>query len=171
MLATTVTYRDGSQVQLLPAVERDGQTLIAADDGNSWRLIRPREFVGKLTQVNKANGRVVIPTIKLAKAIIARLPRQHRLSGYHVEALAVDAFQEYPGRRDMVSTLRHLIEYAATAVLRPTGDVTGQSVHIDAKLGPADSAARRSVSASLRRLAARLSNPTSVSDYRDLFDD
>jgi hypothetical protein len=170
-LATTVTYRDHSQVQLLPAVERDGRTLIAAADGESWRDIRPHEFIEKLTQIDQANGRAVIPTIKLAKAAIARLPRSQQLSGYHVEAIAADAFKDYSGCRDRVSTLRHLIEYAVEAVLRPTGDITGQSVHIDAHLGPADSAERLSVSISLRRLVARLINATSVSDYRDLFYD
>jgi hypothetical protein len=170
-LAVTITYRGGSQVQLLPAVERDGRTAIAAEDGSSWRYIRPHKFAEKLTQVNQANGRAVIPTIKLAKAAIAGLPEDHQLSGYHIEAIAVDAFKEYSGRRDRVSMLGHLVRRAAEAVLRPTGDITGQSVHIDAHLGAANSAERQSVSASMRRLAYALDNATGVSDYRNLFDE
>lgn len=170
-LAVTITYRGGSQVQLLPAVERDDHTSIASEDGSSWRRIRPHKFAEKLTRVNQANGRAVVPTIKLAKAAIAGLPEDHRLSGYHVEAIAVDAFKEYSGRRDRVSMLRHLVWHAAEAVLRPTGDITGQSVHIDAHLGAANSAERQSVSASMRRLASTLDNATSVSDYENLFDE
>ena len=168
-LAATVTYRDGMQVQLLPAVERDGRTSIASEKANSWRHIRPHEFAEKLTQVNETNGMSVIPTIKLAKAAMAGLPEGHQLSGYHIEAIAVEAFREYTGHRDRVSMLRHLIGYAAKAVLQPIGDITGQSEHIDEHLGPNDSAKRWSVSTSLRRLAATLDNATSITDYRDLF--
>jgi hypothetical protein len=170
-LAATITYRDGLQVQLLPAVERDGRTSIASEKGDSWRRISPHKFAEELTRVNQANGSAVIPTIKLAKAAIASLPKGHRLAGYHIEAIAVDAFREYSGRRDMVSMLRHLIGSAAEAVLRPTCDVTGQSEHIDEHLGPDDSARRWSMSTSLRRLAATLDNAMSVSDYRDLFNE
>lgn len=168
-LAATVTYRDGSQVQLLPAIEVDGRTSIATEDGNSWRHIRPYKFAEKLTRVNQSNGRSVIPTVKLAKAVIAGLPEGHRLSGYHVEAIAVDAFRNYSGPRVRVSMLQHLIRHAAEAVLRPTGDTTDQSVHIDTHLGPADSTERWCVSTSLRRLAAKLNNAANISDYRDLF--
>jgi hypothetical protein len=169
-LAVTVTYRDGSQVQLLPAVERGGRTSIASEDGSSWRHIRPHKFAEKLTEVNQSNGNAVVPTIKLAKAVIAGLPENNRLSGYHVEAIAVDAFKEYTGRRDRVSMLQHLIGHAADAVLRPTGDITGQSVHIDGNLGAANSSARQSTSASLRQLENRIRNAASLDDYRRLLD-
>jgi predicted nucleotidyltransferase len=170
-LAVTVTYRDGSQIQLLPAVERGDHTMIASEDAASWRQIRPHKFAEKLTEVNRSNGNAVVPTVKLAKAAMANLPPEHQLSGYHVEAIAVDAFRNYSGRRDRLSMLKHLVDHAAEAVLRPTGDITGQSVHIDAHLGPADSAERRSISSSLQRLSSRLSSSTRVEDYRVLFDD
>jgi hypothetical protein len=170
-LAATVTYRDGSQVQLLPAVERGDRTSIPSEDGSSWRYIRPHKFAEKLTQVNQANGRAIVPTIKLAKAAIAGLPEAQQLSGYHVEAIAVDAFKGYEGRRDRVSMLRHLVDHAAKAVLRPTGDITGQSVHIDSHLGAADSPTRRAVSAGLRRLASVLNNAQDANDYRRLFNE
>lgn len=170
-LAVTVTYRDGSQVQLLPAVERDGHTSIASDDGATWRRIRPHKFAEKLTQANQANGQAVVPTIKLAKAAIAGLPDAQQLSGYHVEAIAIDAFKTYEGRRDRVSMLSHLVKHAAQAVLRPTGDITGQSVHIDSHLGAAGSTARHGISAALRRLGASLEGATSADDYRRIFGD
>jgi hypothetical protein len=168
-LAVTVTYRDGAQVQLLPAVERDGRTSIPSEDGRSWRHIRPHKFAQKLTQVNQANGGTVVPAIKLAKAAIAKLPEGQQMSGYHIEAIAVDAFKEYSGRRDRVSMLKHLIEHVAEAVLQPTGDITGQSVHIDEHLGATNSSQRQAISASIRRLAVALENATSASDYRNLF--
>lgn len=170
-IAATITYRDGTQVQLLPAVERDGRTSIASEDGKMWRHIRPHKFVEKLIEVNRANGRAVIPTIKLAKAAISGLPEAQQLSGYHVEAIAVDAFKSYTGRRDRISMLRHLVAHSADAVLRPTGDITGQSVHIDAHLGAANSPHRRAVSASLRRLGNTLDAAAGPEDYRRIFHD
>lgn len=170
-LAVTVTYADGTQIQLLPAVERDGHTSIASEDGRQWRQIRPHKFAEKLTDVNRANGNGVVPTIKLAKGLIERLPDDHHLSGYHVEAIAVDAFRNYTGRRDRASMLQHLVGHAAEAVLRPTGDITGQSVHIDEHLGAAGSTSRRAISADLRRLATALETATGPDDVRALFAD
>jgi Second Messenger Oligonucleotide or Dinucleotide Synthetase domain len=166
-LAVTVRYSDGTELQLLPAVERDGRTSIASEDGRSWRQIRPHKFAQKLTQVNQANSQQVVPTIKLAKAVLQNLPEAQQLSGYHVEAIAVDAFRSYDGRRDRASMLVHLIRHAQQAVLRPTGDITGQSVHIDQHLGPANSDARRNVSAALGRVAPQLADG-SADDYRRL---
>lgn len=170
-LAVTVTYRDGSQVQLLPAVERGDHTSIASEDGTQWRQIRPHKFAEKLTETNAANGGAVVPTIKLAKAAVANLPDPQRLTGYHVEAIAVDAFRGYTGRRDRMSMLLHLVDHAAETVMRPTGDITGQSVHVDGHLGPAGSAARESVRQGLRRLAARLRNATSAGELAQILDD
>lgn len=169
-LAVTITYKDGTQLQVLPAVERNGHTSIAAEDGGSWRQIRPHKFAEKLSEVNRANGDAVVPAIKLAKAAIAGLPEQHRLSGYHVEAIAVDAFKYYDGRRDRASVLHHLIDHASRAVLRPTSDITGQSVHVDHHLGGPNSSRRQEIAASLGRLAARLGGATTADDYRQVFD-
>ena len=35
-MAVTVEYRDGTVIQLLPAIESDGEISISAPDGNSW---------------------------------------------------------------------------------------------------------------------------------------
>jgi hypothetical protein len=170
-LAVTITYADGSQVQLLPAVERAGHTSIASEDGSQWRQIKPHKFAEKLTQVNKDNGQAVVPTIKLAKALIADVDGDHKISGYHMEAIAVDAFKEYNGRRDRASMLQHLISHASEAVLRPTGDITGQSVNIDDHLGGAGSSQRLAISADLRRVANALESASGADDVRTLLGD
>lgn len=170
-LAVTVKYRDGSEIQLLPAVERDGRTSIASSDGNSWRHIKPHKFAEKLTQVNKENGRAVVPTIKLAKALLQRqLTQTQQLGGYHIEAIAVDAFRSYDGRRDRRSMLIHLVRHAADAVHKPTGDITKQSVHIDEHLGAANSQQRRSLGAAIARIASRLETG-SADNYRQMLNE
>ena len=170
-LAVTVTYTDGTKIQLLP-VRQKGQTLfIASEDGKFWRDIRPRKFAEKLTQVNQANNGGVIPAIKLAKPILNRLPESQRLSGYHIEAIAVDAFKHYNGSRSRQAMLRHLLDHAAKAVLKPIGDITGQSVWIDTHLGSTNSAKRQQISTAIRRIVSKMDSATSVDDYRELFGD
>ncbi len=169
-MAVTVTYRDGTQVQLLPATERSEHTVIPSPDGTGWKAVRPRKFTEKLTETNQRNGDGVVPAIKLAKALIDRFPETHRLSGYHVEALAVDAFRAYSGARDRASMLHHLLRHAAEAVLGPTGDITGQTVHIDDHLGASGSTQRRNISRSLRATETALTSATSAEDYGRVFE-
>ena len=156
-LAVTVTVR-GKEVQLLPAM-RDGDGFrIAAPDGRSWSKINPRAFAEKLTQANKAQDGKLVPTIKVAKAIIATLPKQQQLTGYHVESLAIEAFKNYQGQRTYKSMVTHLFERAAELVKAPVVDRTGQSVYVDEHLGTANSAERRLVSQALQRVHRKLQN-------------
>lgn len=168
-MALTVKYRDGLEIQLLPAIERSGSILVASQDGSAWRSVRPRKFAEKLTGVNQANGGGVVPATKLAKAVLSNTSIASALSGYHLEAIAVDAFKDYSGSQSRQAMLCHLLDHAATAVLKPTGDISGQSVRIDDHLGPAGSAQRARVSADIRRVVNRFDTASSVDDYRDLF--
>lgn len=169
-MAVTVTYRDATQVQLLPATERGEHTVIPSSDGSDWKAVRPHKFTEKLTETNGRNGNGVVPAIKLAKALIDRFPENRRLSGYHVEALAIDAFKTYGGPRDRASMLHHLLRHAADAVLCPTGDITKQTVHIDEHLGVAGSTARRSISGLLRATETALTSAPSEQEYRRAFE-
>lgn len=169
-MAVTVTYRDGTEIQLLPATERGEHTVIPSPDGNDWLSVRPRKFTEKLTQMNQRNGGGVVPVIKLAKSLVDKLPEAQRPSGYHMEALAVDAFKAYDGPRDRATMLHHLLGHAAQAVLGASADITGQSLHIDDHLGPAGSAARQGLAGALKRTAVALTSATTVEDYRRAFE-
>ncbi|MFF7134364.1 CBASS oligonucleotide cyclase [Streptomyces sp. NPDC008196] len=169
-LAVTIKYADGLEIQLLPAVERSGRVSIASEDGASWRTISPRKFAEKLTKVNQENAGGVVPAIKLAKGLFERnLPEAQRPGGYHLEAIAVDAFKSYHGSKSREAMLAHLVEHAARAVTRPTGDITGQSVHVDNHLGPAGSLERQRMSTAIKRLSTKLGN-ADLAEYKDMFD-
>ncbi len=166
-LAVTVSYDDGSEIQLVPAREAaEGKTEISSADGASWKAIDPRGFARTLTKVNQDQGGGVVPAIKLAKGIIARLPRDSRLSGYHTEALAVAAFTGYNGPRTPREMLTHLFSSAARAVNRPIADSTGQSRHIDESLGAAGSTERGRVSRQLGQIARRMEVAKSANEWR-----
>lgn len=167
-LAITIVYTDGAEIQLLPAVERGNDTFISSYEGNGWSRIRPREFAHTLTESNRNQGGAVVPTIKLAKAILANKLGEQSLSGYHVESLAVEAFSNYEGSRSPKAMLTHFFEYSSERVLRPISDASGQSIHVDDSMGEPGSEARQRASRFLRSTAQTMSQTQSMGDWQNL---
>jgi len=156
-MAVTIKYKDGCEIQLLPAIKTATGYKIPKADGSNWsNVVRPGKFVEKLTEVNKNNNGKVIPTIKLFKAAISNLPKDAQLSGYHAESLAVNAFKNYSGSTNKMDMLRHLIDYTSKNVSKPISDSTGQSVHVDDYLGSQNSTQRRRISKFIDRLGKKL---------------
>jgi hypothetical protein len=168
-LAVTLTYSDRSELQLLPAVRRGDTVAIASADGTSWATIRPQRFAQKLAAENERNRYQLVPTLKLAKRLIASLPEDRRLSGYHTESLGIEAFEGYAGPHTLKTMLTRYFEQASTMVLRPIRDSTGQSVHVDDYLGDADSLERQVAANALERLARRLKYAVTIDQWRGLF--
>lgn len=168
-LAVTVKYADGTELQLLPALRTQTGLRIASADGSGWsNVVRPQEFAKKLTDVNQACGRKVIPVVKLFKGLQASLPATTQVKGYHVESLAIEAFRNYTGRQTYKDLLLHFIRSAAQRVLSPVNDTTGQSLHVDDYLGATSSADRTRVSKALDRLANRIATADSRASLNDL---
>lgn len=168
--AVTVRYKDGNEIQLLPAVERQGGLSISDKSGIGWSFIRPRAFQERLTAVNSSQDGRLVPTIKLAKAVVDGLPERDRPGGYHMEALAVDAFDGYTGPRNNRAMLSHFFESAASRIQRPLADVTGQTDRIDEVFGPSGSPDRQRVSAALGRIAARMKSGSSIKQWSEFFE-
>ena len=169
-MAVTVEYRDGTEIQLLPATRTGEDVAVSSWDGQSWSSIRPRSFAEGLTAVNQSQGSAVVPAIKLAKSILASTLGNAGPSGYHVEALALAAFRDYEGSRTPKAMLTHLVGRASRDVLHPIRDITGQSQYVDENLGAANSAARQALSRNLERLARTMTNSQSVDDWEALLD-
>lgn len=170
-LAVTLTI-EGKTIQFLPALRSGEHFKIAASDGNNWSKIRPVRFAEALTKSNRKMDGKLVPCIKLAKAILSSLPDQRKLSGYHIESMAIDIFRNYSGERTTVSMLRHFFNSAPETVRSPIKDRSGQSVHVDDYLGEANSLQRRIVSDALGRISRRLKNAdgaNSLDGWKDLF--
>lgn len=173
-LAVTVFFSDKHEVQLLPAIRVQGGFKIPAAKGNKWAEVSPEKFVEKLTRVNDSCGGKVVPTIKLVKAINNGLPKAFQLTGYHMESLAIEAFESYSGRKNTKAMLGHFFSEAASRVLSPIQDKTGQSVHVDEYLGKAGGSKRIAVSRELMRIARRIRNADaaqSLAQWKALFGD
>lgn len=170
-LAVTVKYADGTELQVLPALRTSTGVRVASADGSGWsNVVRPQEFANKLTDVNQACGRKVVPVVKLFKGLQASLPETNQVKGYHVESLAIEAFGTYAGRQTYKDMLLHLLRISAQRVLAPVNDTTGQSLHVDDYLGAASSADRVRVSKALDRLVNRLATADSRASLDDLSD-
>ena len=172
-MAVTIDYGDGMIIQLLPAVKaKDGHIQVPSSRHDGWSKINPLTFQDALTRRNNECAGKLIPTIKLAKAIVGQLPEAQRLSGYHMESLGIAAFRAYSGDKTTVAMLPTFFERARDLVLSPIKDSTGQSVHVDGYLGRMNSEARQVVSHVLGRLARRMRNATaagSAAQWRALF--
>ena len=172
-LAVTVCYSDGTEIQILPAIRTNSGGVRIADPGsNQWSSVaRPDDFARKLAKVNTARDGSVVPVIKLAKAMadcfISRPSR--KLSGYHMESLAIDAFKDYQGSLDPKSMLIHLLEHSMDAVKSPITDSTGQSRYVDDKLGRADSGPRKRASTYFGQVRGKVNSCKTRAAFNALF--
>jgi hypothetical protein len=169
-LAVTVKYLDDLEIQLLPAL-RSGTTIsIAEADGKGWNETKPLQFQTALKDADvRLNGNLV-PAIKLVKSLVDDLPELKQLSGYHIEALALDAMQGYNGPTTPRALLLHILERAAERILTPLKDITGQSQELDAYLGPANSLRRRNTAQALVGMRRRLAAATTLSQWKAAFE-
>lgn len=172
-MAVTVTYPDGMVIQLLPAIKSaEGRLRVPSSRRDAWSEINPTTFREALTRRNQECGGKLVPTIKLAKAINGQLPDAQRLSGYHMESLGIAAFKSYDGEMTTSAMLPVFFERARQLILSPIRDSTGQSVHVDEYLGPANSEARVALSHVMGRIARRMRNATaagSTKQWRAMF--
>jgi len=155
-LAVTVHYKDGMEIQVLPAINTDKGVKIPNRTGDRWSSIDPSGFTAALSKANNALGMKLVPAIKLVKAINSTLPERAQLSGYHIESLAIEAFKGYTGERTPEAMTGHFFRSAKDLVLSPIKDKTGQSLHVDHYLGAAASSKRKIAHAVLDRIDRRL---------------
>ena len=164
-MAVTVNFRDGMQIQLLPATRVGSKVKISTATLKSWKEINPKAFQRMLTRANQRLNNLLVPTIKLVKSIIGGFPKQKRLTGYHVESLAVEAVKGYRGEKTVKSLLLHVLKDASKRILQPISDVTGQSRVVDSYLGKKDSTKRRIAADAVASVSRKLNAATSVDQW------
>ena len=172
-LAVTVEYADKTEIQILPAIRRGTEGFrIARPGSNQWSgTVLPNRFAEKLMEVNQRNGSRVLPTIKLAKAIADCYVRKpsRKISGYHMEALAIKAFENYHGPQDPKSMLVHLFGNSITDVMTPIRDTTGQSTAVDEYMGGEGSRLRKGAATHFGQMRGNINSCRNASDFDSLF--
>ena len=141
----TISYADRTEIQILPAIRTADGFRIAEPRSTKWSsVVHPERFAERLIKVNNARGGRVVPVIKLAKAMADCFIKDpnRKISGYHMESLAIDAFKGYEGELSSRSMLVHFLGYSVKAAMSPIADSIGQSRYVDQYLGPVDSQLR-----------------------------
>jgi hypothetical protein len=170
-MAVTVAYRDGMEIQLLPAIRTGTRVTIPSAGAKDWKETDPKAFQQSLTKANEKLNCSLIPTIKLVKSINVGLPEQKRLTGYHIESLALEAAKGYRGAKTVKALLAHILGIASKRVLSPIQDVTGQSRVVDSYLGAANSTKRRIAADAFAGIARRLNAATSVDQWKEILEE
>lgn len=171
-LAVTVEYSDGMKIQVLPAIQTDKGYKISSPGGKDWSKINPKGFATALSKWNERLGYKLVPAIKFIKVINAQFPQKFKLTGYHIESLALNTFKAYSGPKTMSNMLPHFFEQGKDLVLSSIIDKTGQSVHVDYYLGENNSSERKQISHLFNRVLKRMINASaagSVEQWLTLF--
>lgn len=155
-LAVSLNFSD-VQVQLLPALKYKYGVKITDSSGQRWsNMIRPNVFSRMLTVQNRKLKNRLIPAIKLIKSINSQLPSNIKLSGYHTESLAIEAFKNYGGKCTTKEMLTHFYKSAKDKVKSPIRDSSKQSLHVDDYLGTKNSNLRLRISDHFARIQRRM---------------
>ena len=167
-LAVTVKFTSGYEIQLLPCIKHEnGIRIASATNPDTWsHIVKPNKFVEALRYVNIKTSGKMVPLIKLAKNIISAFPEKRKLTGYHLEALAVEIFVKYEGETKPKAMLKHFFNEATKSVLSPIRDKSGQSIHVDDYLGQQNSIERKMVSDSLSSVSRKMQNADGSGDIR-----
>lgn len=155
-LAVTIKFKDGMEIQLLPALKIDRGIKIASYDGKGWSKIEPRGFTKYLTDTNQKLGGKVVPAIKIIKSINAQFPEKRQMTGYHIESLAIEAFKSYRGEKTVKSLLEHFFDKSKELVKAPIKDKTEQSIHVDDYLGAKNSEDRKAIAYQLDMISRKI---------------
>jgi hypothetical protein len=99
-MAVTVTYPDGMEIQLLPALKgAAGRVRVPSSRVDGWSEIDPVKFQAALTRHNKQFGGKLVPVIKLAKAINGQLPKAQNSAAITWRAWALRLFETIRERK------------------------------------------------------------------------
>jgi len=128
-MAVTVQFSDGQELQILPAFRYHSGYRVPDAQGLGWVVTKPHVFAKMLSDRNAAVGSKLLRTIKLSKLLCENFAVG--IKSYHLENVALKAFQQYTGPHNDVEMLRHLFNQAKQFVTRPMPDITGQSTHVD----------------------------------------
>ena len=163
-MAVSVKFSDGLEVQVLPAY-REGKAYKIPDvDSGGWKTSNPTAHTRKLREVNGACSGQLIPTIKLAKQLFKR--NGIELRSYHVESMALKAFEHFSGPYSYRNMLRYLLSKSRALVHQRIPDRGGQSNDVSSHLSPQN---RIQLSKRLASLEGRLESDL-LGNWSELFD-
>lgn len=128
-MAVTIKFKDGLELQVLPAFRYHSGYRVPDYRGAGWVESRPKVFTELLQKRNKEMGGQLAPCIKLAKQICENQGLE--VKSYHLSNMAVKAFEQYSGPRSHEAMLRHLFNKTKELTATRMRDITGQGAYVD----------------------------------------
>ncbi len=128
-MAVTIQFSDGLELQVLPAFRYRSGYRIPDPQGSGWTITRPHVFAKLLQERNAETEGKLLRCIKLAKRICAN--QGVEIKSYHLENMAVKAFEHYSGSRSDEDMLRHLFNRGKVLAASRMRDITGQQAYVD----------------------------------------
>lgn len=166
-MAVTIRFADGHELQVLPAFRYHSGYRVPDAEGSGWVLTRPSVFAQLLRERNADTGGRLLRIIKLGKLMCAKA--DVGIKSYHLENIAVRAFERYNGEQTDASMLRHLFNQTKRLVGQPIRDVTGQNTYVDGYL--TSQAERMALARGLASLETRIAAAGEQPDkWRPLLD-
>jgi hypothetical protein len=159
----------GVEVFILAAINCKG--VVRIPGSTSWINLDPSAYAVRLQVADEQLEGKLVGVLKLAKGIIATFPNGQRLTGPHVEALALEIFGNYAGRRTSKDMLEYFFAETQHLVLQGIVDGDGNRVLVDTYLGEPNSRERNLTANALGRVGRRMKNAdagNSVDDWRDI---
>ncbi len=167
VMAVTVEFSDGLQVQILPAFRHQDSYRISDPNGKGWIQTFPKPFARELTSVNQKQSGGVVPTIKLIKSICDA--NNVGVSSYHVSNMALDVFKHYTGPKTHQKMLQHFFNKAKSLCLRPTADPSGQTQYVDGDLSSSERKRMARDFAQVENRIKKAMESPSLAKWKDLF--
>ncbi len=86
-----------------------------------------------------------------------------------MESLAIEAFKNYRGTKDLSSMVRRFADFSSRAVLQPIVDSSEQSRYVDGYLGPANSPQRQRAAKAFQGMLNKFNACKTQSELKKLF--
>jgi hypothetical protein len=161
-IGITLADPTGGDLTVVPAMRTTKILQVPSQAEDRWARLDLEAFCEQLVERNEACAMRLVPTIKLGKAIAVELPRLEQLLGYHIETMALTAFDSYRDPKTLDRMLPHFFRTMSQLVLSPIRDADGRSMHVDDYLGRANGEERKELSRALDRVARRMDNATAA---------
>jgi hypothetical protein len=148
---------------------KSGNKILINDPKNSgWNETSPKIFKKRLSGMNSKLNNMLVPTIKLVKSIISKLPEQKQPSGYHIENLALQVFANYKGSFSYRSMIQHFFNNAGSEVLKSISDITKQSRKVDSYLGSSNSVERKIIADGFASISRKLNAAYTLDQWKKM---
>lgn len=163
-MAVTLKFSDGVEIQVLPAFRYHSGYKVPDSNTGGWLTTFPGSFKERMSEVNQKTGNRVKPTIKLVRYMLNK--NNIELSSYHLENMALEAFDGYSGSKTHSDMALHLLNYAKTRVNTKTSDPSGQSDYVDENLGNNHNPTRKKLAKDIENVESKLKKSETKEEWK-----